>query len=138
MSGAPGQVVDVMTEFGELIGVAFQLADDVLDVSSESSDSGKTPGTDLREGVRTLPVLHALRSTDPHDVELVGLLTGDLSDDVRLGRALDLLRASDAMKVRAPTWSSMPRPPAPRWRPFPQVRPRPLESLCDVVISRSS
>ena len=62
VAGASREVVEVMTEFGELIGVAFQLADDVLDVSSESSDSGKTPGTDLREGVRTLPVLHALRS----------------------------------------------------------------------------
>ena len=42
------------------IGVAFQLSDDILDVASESAESGKEPGTDLREGVRSLPVLHAL------------------------------------------------------------------------------
>ena len=65
LSGADEQVVDVLARFGERIGVAFQLADDVLDVASDSVESGKMPGTDLREGVRTLPVLHALRSTDP-------------------------------------------------------------------------
>ena len=86
MSGSSQEIVEVMTTYGELIGVAFQLADDVLDVSSDSSDSGKTPGTDLREGVRTLPVLHALRSTDPADAELQELLRSDLSDDVRHAR----------------------------------------------------
>jgi heptaprenyl diphosphate synthase len=55
LSGADERVVDVLTRFGERIGVAFQLSDDILDVASESSDSGKTPGTDLREGVATLP-----------------------------------------------------------------------------------
>ena len=74
MSGATSDIVDVMTSYGELIGVAFQLADDVLDVSSDSEESGKTPGTDLREGVRTLPVLHALASTDESDAELQELL----------------------------------------------------------------
>jgi len=88
MSGATPEVVEVMTTYGEQIGVAFQLADDVLDVSSDSRESGKTPGKDLREGVRTLPVLHALGSTDPADAELQGLLRSDLADDARHARAL--------------------------------------------------
>jgi heptaprenyl diphosphate synthase len=96
-AGASPDVVDVMTRFGEAIGVAFQLADDVLDVASESEASGKTPGTDLREGVRTLPVLHALASDDPAEAELRTLLVGDLTDDAAHARALDLLRASPAM-----------------------------------------
>ena len=96
-SGADPEVVDVMTRFGEEIGIAFQLADDVLDVASESFQSGKTPGTDLREGVRTLPVLHALASDDPEGEELRELLTGDLADDARHARALKLLRQSPAM-----------------------------------------
>ena len=54
-----------MTEFGERIGVAFQLSDDVIDVASDAGESGKTPGTDLREGVPTLPVLLARASDDP-------------------------------------------------------------------------
>ena len=139
MSGAPTEVVDVMTEFGELIGVAFQLADDLLDVSSESHDSGKTPGTDLREGVRTLPVLHALGSSDPAGEELRGLLTGDLSDDLRLGRALDLLRASHAMRVSREDLERQAAAARASLAPLPVSPARDaLESLCDIVISRSS
>ena len=139
MSGAPPQVVDVMTEFGELIGVAFQLADDMLDVSSDSHDSGKTPGTDLREGVRTLPVLHALGSGDPQGVELRELLTGDLTDDVRLSRALDLLRASEAMAVSRDDLERQAAAARRSLQPLPAGPARDaLESLCDVVISRSS
>ncbi len=51
-----------MAGYGERLGVAFQLADDLIDIASEAGQSGKTPGTDLREGVPTLPVLLALRS----------------------------------------------------------------------------
>ena len=49
----------------EQLGVAWQLSDDVIDIASDSAQSGKTPGTDLRQGVRTLPVLYALRSAVP-------------------------------------------------------------------------
>ena len=52
------ETVSVLTQYGERVGVAFQLADDVLDIASDSQESGKTPGTDLREGIPTLPVLH--------------------------------------------------------------------------------
>ena len=62
MSGADESVVDILTQYGERVGTAFQLADDVLDIASDSHESGKTPGTDLREGIPTLPVLH-LRSS---------------------------------------------------------------------------
>ena len=57
MSGADETVVDILTQYGERLGVAFQLADDVLDIASDRHESGKTPGTDLREGIPTLPVL---------------------------------------------------------------------------------
>ena len=58
ISGAPAEITDTVTKFGEKIGVAFQLADDVIDIASESNQSGKTPGTDLREGVPTLSLIH--------------------------------------------------------------------------------
>ena len=61
-SGAPAGVADQIAAACERIGVAWQLSDDVIDIASDSSQSGKTPGTDLRQGVRTLPVLYALRS----------------------------------------------------------------------------
>jgi heptaprenyl diphosphate synthase len=62
-SGAPAEVATRIALACEQLGVAWQLSDDVIDIASDSAQSGKTPGTDLRQGVRTLPVLYALRST---------------------------------------------------------------------------
>jgi heptaprenyl diphosphate synthase len=96
--GASPEVVTALTEYGELVGTAFQLSDDILDVASESAESGKTPGTDLREGVPTLPVLMAKASTDPADARLLELLSADLSDDALHAEALELLRRHPAME----------------------------------------
>ena len=96
-AGAPPDVVEALTEYGEKVGVAFQLSDDILDIASETEESGKTPGTDLREGVPTLPVLIAQRSTDPADAHLLELLASDLSDDASHAEALSLLRGHAAI-----------------------------------------
>jgi heptaprenyl diphosphate synthase len=94
LSGCDEDTIETVTTYGWNTGMAFQLSDDLLDISSDHEQSGKTPGTDLREGVRTLPVLYAL-GEDP-DGELAGLLDGDRTDrDV--ARMLELLRGSDAM-----------------------------------------
>ena len=97
MSRAPEEIIAALTEFGERIGVAFQLSDDILDIASDSGESGKTPGTDLREGVPTLPTLLARRSTDPKDAELVRFLSAPISDDADVARTLEALRAHPAM-----------------------------------------
>jgi heptaprenyl diphosphate synthase len=100
-SGAPAGVADQIAAACEQIGVAWQLSDDVIDIASDSSQSGKTPGTDLRQGVRTLPVLYALRSTgqSPADARLRWLLDeADLTDEALLAEALTLLRGHHAMK----------------------------------------
>ena len=100
-SGAPAEVADQIAAACEQIGVAWQLSDDVIDIASDSSQSGKTPGTDLRQGVRTLPVLYALRSTgqSPADARLRSLLDeADLTDEALLAEALTLLRGHHAMK----------------------------------------
>ena len=102
MSGADETVVDVLTQYGERLGVAFQLADDVLDIASDSRESGKTPGTDLREGIPTLPVLRlrerAARLGLAEDIALCELLDSDLSDDARHAEALQGLRAHPALE----------------------------------------
>lgn len=102
MAGADESVVDILTQYGERLGIAFQLADDVLDIASDSHESGKTPGTDLREGIPTLPVLRlremAERDRDPDDLDLVRLLDGDLSDDARHAEALARLRVHPALE----------------------------------------
>lgn len=100
--GAPADAVETVAAFGERIGVAFQLADDVLDLTSAGDVSGKTPGTDLREQVPTMPVLllreRAATGADPADAELVARLDGDLSDDDVLARVLADLRAHDVVR----------------------------------------
>jgi len=138
-SGASDQVVDVMIRYGERIGVAFQLSDDLLDITSESSDSGKTPGTDLREGITTLPVLHARRSTDPSDARLIELLGADLSDDDRHRETLALLRAHSAIKATRSDVERWAQDARDTLRPLPEGAPkRALESMCDFVVARTS
>ncbi|WP_395657119.1 polyprenyl synthetase family protein [Nocardioides sp.] len=95
--GADREVEEALTAYGEIVGSAFQLSDDILDIASDSVESGKTPGTDLREGVPTLPVLMARAAGDPGDARLIELLDGDLSDDGRHAEALELLRKHPAL-----------------------------------------
>ncbi|MCA0377856.1 MAG: polyprenyl synthetase family protein [Actinobacteria bacterium] len=56
-SGAPREYADCVTAYGEKIGVAFQLIDDVIDLSPKAEQTGKRAGTDLRAGVVTMPLL---------------------------------------------------------------------------------
>ncbi|WP_436777030.1 polyprenyl synthetase family protein [Yinghuangia sp. YIM S09857] len=137
-AGADEQVVEILTRYGERIGVAFQLADDVLDIASDSTESGKTPGTDLREGVPTLPVLHLRAAAQPEDAHLLDLLSAPLVDDDRHAEALTLLRAHPALeKARADT-----RRYAEEARevlvPLPETPAKTaLSSLCELVVERS-
>ena len=96
-AGVAPSTVDKIRRFGEQIGVAFQISDDILDIASESAESGKTPGTDLREGVATLPVLYAVRSSDSASQRLRELVSHPLVDDAEHAEALALLRASSAL-----------------------------------------
>src|SRR5687767_11488340 len=64
VAGAPAADVDTVARFGEVYGIAFQLSDDLIDIASDALALGKTPGTDLREGIRTLPVLLVLAQDD--------------------------------------------------------------------------
>nr|WP_246030251.1 polyprenyl synthetase family protein [Saccharothrix variisporea] len=90
----PAQV-EALRTYGEIIGAAFQISDDVIDIASPSSESGKTPGTDLREGVKTLPMLYAL--ADEPESRLASLLAQPLTDDAEVEEALELLRASSGL-----------------------------------------
>ena len=94
MSGVSPELTDKIADFGESIGIAFQLSDDLLDI--ESDVSGKTPGTDLREGIKTLPVLFALADPSTPD-RLRDLLSRPLPDDVEHSEALAALRVHPAM-----------------------------------------
>ncbi|MFC7487405.1 polyprenyl synthetase family protein [Knoellia sp. CPCC 206453] len=97
-AGCGDDVVETMRVYGERLGMAFQLADDLIDIESSAEELGKLPGMDLREGKRTLAVLHALSSTSPQDARLQELLQSDLSGDAELAEALGLLQAHPALE----------------------------------------
>jgi heptaprenyl diphosphate synthase len=80
-SDAPEEYIEPVVQFGEKIGVAFQLVDDVIDLTPEPEDTGKTPGTDLRAGVVTLPLLYLRRlaATDDAAAELLRRIDHDIN-----------------------------------------------------------
>ncbi|AJE84863.1 MULTISPECIES: polyprenyl synthetase family protein [Streptomyces] len=142
MSGADEQVVDILTQFGERLGVAFQLADDVLDIASDSQESGKTPGTDLREGIPTLPVLRlrelAARRGREEDTELVALLESDLSDDARHAEALARLRVHPALELAREDTVRYAEDARATLAPLPECAAKSaLLELCDAVVHRA-
>lgn len=93
-AGASDDHIDALRRIGDAIGMIFQIVDDIIDIFSAHEQSGKTPGTDLREGVFTLPVLYALREDSEVGEELRALLTGALTEDADVERALALLGRS--------------------------------------------
>jgi heptaprenyl diphosphate synthase len=93
-ASVPASHVDALSRFGKHIGVAFQISDDIIDIASPAAESGKTPGTDLREGVRTLPMLHALSCDGGR---LADLLAGPITEDALVDEALTLLRSSTGL-----------------------------------------
>ena len=97
LSGAKSDEVELVTKFGEKIGVAFQLADDVIDIASESLQSGKIPGTDLREGVPTLVTINVMKSENPADRDLQELLRAPINSESLVQEVLAALRNHPAL-----------------------------------------
>jgi heptaprenyl diphosphate synthase len=97
-AGASDSVRKILGEFGERIGIAFQIADDVIDITSDSGVSGKTPGTDLREGVPTLVTLHVITSSDPTDAGLRQLLLSPITEEIVVAEVLAQLRVHRAVE----------------------------------------
>jgi heptaprenyl diphosphate synthase len=91
LSDAASRHVEVLEAYGEALGMAFQLSDDIMDVTSSASELGKEPGVDMREGVYTLPVLLALAEGED-GAELRALLSAGPPEGERLARALQIVR----------------------------------------------
>ena len=100
LSGASMEVVETLTKFGEKIGVAFQVADDLLDIASTETASGKTPGTDLKEGVPTLVTLFVMTDNDPADKVLIEKLSKPISDQDLAGVIKELRNHKALKKVQ--------------------------------------
>jgi heptaprenyl diphosphate synthase len=102
-SGASIELIEALCRFGETIGTAFQISDDIIDIASPAAQSGKIPGTDLREGILTLPMLYALAESGPGVDRLRALLSSPLTDDALIAEALWLLRESPGLDRAART-----------------------------------
>ena len=96
-SGADEEQVARLGRIGGIVGTVFQISDDIIDIASESETSGKLPGTDVREGVHTLPMIYALAEAGADADRLRELLSGPVTDDDEVHEALTLLRASAGM-----------------------------------------
>lgn len=139
LSGAPREVTETLTKFGEQIGIAFQLADDVIDIASESNQSGKTPGTDLREGVPTLVTLNVMASTKFEDAELQRLLSAPIHDEETVAQVLRALRSHDGLNQAREQLSQVAKQARAALGPLPLTpATAALFSLCDAVIDRSA
>jgi len=138
-SGASAEVIETVTKFGEKIGVAFQLADDVIDITSDSKESGKTPGTDLLEGVPTLVTLNVMKSTDKADRDLQKLLSKPIVDKKVVTQVLKELRNHKALDKSRLQLMQIARDARAALGPLPvNDATGALFSLCDAVVDRTA
>ena len=139
ISGADKKVTDALTNFGEAMGAVFQLADDIIDIASESNESGKTPGTDLREGVPTLVTIHILQSNDPKDAELKALLSGPIKDEAVVAQTIKDLRNHRALEQSREVISRYAAETRKHLSDLPAGKAKDaLVSLSEAVVSRTS
>ncbi len=139
LAGAPADIVKALAIFGEKIGITFQLADDVIDISSESKESGKTPGTDLKEGVPTLVTLNVMKSTRSEDRELQELLKGPIAEQQVVNQVLAALRVHPALEQSRDQLLTIAKEARALLGPLPvNDATGALFSLCDAVIDRSA
>lgn len=101
ISQADAQQEAAMAEYGMRLGTAFQLIDDVLDLSGKSEEIGKKLGNDLAEGKPTLPLLYAIQNGKPAEATLIkeAIYHGDLT---KMPEVLTALESTGALQyVRA-------------------------------------
>ena len=138
LSGADREIVETLTKFGEKIGIAFQLADDVIDISSDASQSGKVSGTDLREGIPTLVTLQIISSKLEEDEELRHLLQSPIPEE-KIAEVLVKLRQHSALKDAKSYLHNLSLEAKQLLEPLPEIPARSaLEGLCDAVIERTA
>lgn len=136
-AGCTKEEVETLTEFGEKIGIAFQLADDIIDIASDSLDSGKTPGTDLREGIPTLVTLNAMKSNDPKDASLKLALSGPIKSEEKVQWVIQELRNHKAIVESRLQLQTIAKEARAALGPLPiSETSTALYSLCDLVIDR--
>ncbi|MGA1158613.1 MAG: polyprenyl synthetase family protein [Candidatus Nanopelagicaceae bacterium] len=136
--GATPEIVETLTIFGEKIGIAFQLADDVIDITSDSNQSGKTPGTDLKEGVATLVTLQILTSNNPADAKLKQVLSSPVPE-TEIARVIKELRSHRALSEAKRYLHNLAGESKSILTSLPKGAAREtLERLCDAIVDRTA
>jgi geranylgeranyl pyrophosphate synthase len=135
LSGAPESQVRALREYGQLLGMGFQIIDDVLDFQGDQEVLGKPVGSDLREGIVTLPVLYFLRE-HPAD-ERVAAVVRDGADDGLVREVVALVQESGAADRATERARDFIRRSQAALEVLPDVESRAiLHTLADYVISR--
>jgi geranylgeranyl pyrophosphate synthase len=93
LSAADEAVTEALAEFGRLIGLAFQVLDDILDFSDDEESTGKRAGTDVRDGTITLPLIFALQARP----DVAPLLAAPGPDDAAVAAVIAAVLGSDAL-----------------------------------------
>jgi heptaprenyl diphosphate synthase len=138
LAGASSETVETLTNFGEKIGIAFQLADDVIDIASDSNQSGKTPGTDLKEGVPTLVTLQIMKSNRAEDAQLKELLASPM-DDATVAKVIPQLRQHQALQDARDYLHQLANESKDLLKSLPQGPARSaLENLCLAIVERTA
>ena len=98
VGGFEQEEVRRLAEYGHCIGMAFQITDDLLDILQTSEKIGKPAGNDIRQGIVTLPVIHAL-NVSADAAELENIVTDPAMTDEMVARALAIVKATDGVEI---------------------------------------
>ncbi|MDQ8000826.1 MAG: polyprenyl synthetase family protein [Pseudomonadota bacterium] len=103
LAGAPADVEAACARYGQALGTAFQVVDDVLDYAGDAAETGKNVGDDLREGKTTLPLILAMQRGRPEQAELIrsAIQQGDVSQLPQLIAVVKETGALDATRAAA-------------------------------------
>ena len=97
VSPADEATIESMRDFGYQIGVAFQIVDDILDFTGDQASVGRPLGSDLHNGLATLPSIYCAEA-NPNDPDILSLPNGGWTNNDNMTRLVDHIRASDATK----------------------------------------
>ncbi len=137
--GVDRETIERLAAYGEIIGAVFQLADDVIDIASETDESGKTPGTDLREGVPTLVTLQIIGSGDPKDAQLRAILSAPITDEAVVASTLAALRVHPALDNARKILLQYADRARAEIAPLPAGSAKDaLTNLCDAIVTRTA
>lgn len=98
VGGLSKEDTESLALYGHSIGMAFQITDDLLDIEQTADKIGKPVGSDIRQGILTLPVIHAM-NVSPDAAELEAIVTNKAMTDADVERALAIIKATDGVEV---------------------------------------